>query len=48
MQPNVIHFHAESWDGRMSGPMGHPALTDATPHVDRLAAAGAMFENTYS
>ena len=44
---NVIHFHAESWDGRMLGMLGHPALRDATPHIDHLAHEGTLFENTY-
>ncbi|MDZ4198782.1 MAG: sulfatase-like hydrolase/transferase [Kiritimatiellia bacterium] len=47
MKYNVIHFHAESWDGRMLGSLGHPALRNATPHVDRLAREGAMFEQAY-
>lgn len=44
---NVILFHAESWDGRMLGAMGHPALLGATPNIDRIAKAGALFENAY-
>lgn len=44
---NIIHFHAESWDGRMLGAMGHPALRDATPHIDRLTREGVLFENAY-
>ena len=45
---NIILFHAESYDGRMISSFGHPALKDATPNIDRLAAEGTMFENTYS
>ncbi len=44
---NIIFFHAESWDGRMLGSLGHPALKNATPNIDRLAESGALFENTY-
>ena len=44
---NIIFFHAESWDGRMLGAMGHPALKDATPNIDRIARSGALFGNTY-
>ncbi|HDZ21526.1 hypothetical protein LCGC14_0124210 [marine sediment metagenome] len=44
---NIIFFHAESWDGRMIGPMGHPALQAATPNIDRIAQAGAMFDDAY-
>jgi arylsulfatase K len=44
---NIIFFHAESWDGRMLGSLGHPALADATPNIDRLAGSGVLFENTY-
>jgi len=46
--PNIIHFHAESWDGRMLGCQGiHPAMTKATPNIDRLAAEGTIFQNAY-
>lgn len=45
---NIIHFHAESWDGRMLGCQGfHPAMAKATPNIDRLAAQGTLFENAY-
>ncbi|MHB9131750.1 MAG: sulfatase family protein [Armatimonadota bacterium] len=44
---NIIHFHAESWDGRLLGAMGHPALLNATPHIDRLASEGTLFQNAY-
>jgi arylsulfatase K len=44
---NIIYFQVESWDGRMIGPLGHPALKHATPNVDRIAEAGTLFENTY-
>jgi len=46
-QRNIIFFHAESWDGRMLGAMGHPALCSATPHIDHLVGDGTLFENTY-
>jgi arylsulfatase K len=46
-QRNIIFFHAESWDGRMIGPMGHPAIQAATPNIDRIAQAGTLFENAY-
>lgn len=46
-KPNIIHFHAESWDGRLLGLLGHPALRHATPHIDQLAEGGTTFENTY-
>ncbi len=44
---NIIHFHAESYDGRMLGVLGHPALRNATPHIDRLADEGTMFDKAY-
>lgn len=44
---NVIHFHAESYDGRMVGVLGHPALRHATPNIDRFAREGILFENAY-
>lgn len=46
-RPNIILFHAESWDGRMLGCAGHPALHRATPNIDRIAESGAYFENAY-
>ncbi len=45
---NIIHFHAESWDGRMLGCQKiHPAMANATPNIDRLAQQGTLFENAY-
>jgi len=45
---SIIHFHAESWDGRMLGCQGiHPALAEATPNIDRLATRGTLFKNAY-
>lgn len=46
-QKNIIFFQAESWDGRMLGCMGHPALANATPNIDRIAQSGVLFENAY-
>ena len=44
---NIIFFHAESWDGRMLGLLGHPALREATPNIDRIARNGMLFRNAY-
>ena len=44
---NIIFFHAESWDGRMLGLLGHPALAEATPNIDRIAREGKLFRNAY-
>lgn len=45
---NILMFHAESWDGRMLGCQNiHPAMADATPNIDALAAQGTLFENAY-
>jgi arylsulfatase A-like enzyme len=47
-QMNILMFHAESWDGRMLGCQGvHPAMQEATPNIDRLAAGGTLFQNAY-
>lgn len=47
-ESNIIHFHAESWDGRMLGCQHiHPALAKATPNIDRLASEGTLFQNAY-
>jgi len=41
-------IHMESWDGRMLGCQGfHPAMADATPHIDALARRGTHFANAY-
>ena len=48
MKPrNIVFFQAESWDGRMLGSLGHPALAQATPNLDRIARQGIQFRNTY-
>ncbi len=44
---NIVFIHAESMDGRKMGSMGHPALRNATPHLDRLAEQGTLFTNAY-
>ncbi|MDP6779487.1 MAG: sulfatase-like hydrolase/transferase [Candidatus Latescibacteria bacterium] len=46
--PNIVFIHAESMDGRMMGCMGHPALRNATPNLDRLAERGVLFTNAYT
>lgn len=45
---NIVFFHAESWDGRMLGRLGHPALRDATPNIDRIARKGMLLPNAHS
>ena len=45
---NIVFFHAESWDGRMLGLLGHPALKNATPNIDRIAREGMLLPNAYS
>ena len=46
--PNILMIHMESWDGRMLGCQGHhPAMRDATPAIDALAARGVRFTNAY-
>ena len=47
-QPNIVLIHAESMDGRKMGYMGHPAMQNATPNMDRLANEGAIFTNAYT
>lgn len=48
ISPNIVFIHAESMDGRKMGCMGHPALRNATPNMDRLAREGVMFRNAYT
>ncbi|MBN2712902.1 MAG: sulfatase-like hydrolase/transferase [Planctomycetes bacterium] len=47
-KPNIIMIVSDSWDGRMLGCLGHPALEKATPVMDSLAAEGALFTEAYS
>ncbi len=46
-KPNIIIIQTESHDGRVLGCLGHLAMEDATPNLDRLAAEGTVFENHY-
>ncbi len=45
---NIIFTHTDSMDGRLAGYMGHPAMVDATPNIDTLAADGTTFTRCYS
>ncbi|MBN1674564.1 MAG: sulfatase-like hydrolase/transferase [Kiritimatiellae bacterium] len=45
---NIVFINAESMDGRKMGCMGHPALRNATPHLDSLAEHGVLFTNAYT
>ena len=47
-QPNIVLIECDSMDGRAMGCMDHPAVTRATPTLDRLAARGALFRNAYT
>jgi arylsulfatase K len=47
-QPNIVFIHSESMDGRKMGCMGHPALKNATPNMDRLAREGVLYKNAYT
>ena len=43
--PNFIVFHADSWDGRCASGRGGGEFV--TPHADRLAGRGVVFDNAY-
>lgn len=45
---NILFIQCDSMDGRVMGCMDHPAMTRATPNLDRLAKRGVMFRNAYS
>ncbi|MHA1681765.1 MAG: sulfatase family protein [Promethearchaeota archaeon] len=47
-RPNVILIMVESWDGRVIGCLGDPALKDATPNIDKFASRGTLFKNHYT
>ena len=44
-RPNIVFIESDSMDGRVMGCMGHQAAY--TPNLDRLAARGVLFRNTY-
>ena len=46
-KPNIMIIQTESHDGRVLGCLGHSAMKEATPSLDRLAAEGTVFENHY-
>lgn len=46
-RPNIILVECDSMDGRAMGHMGCLPLSGATPNMDRMAAEGAAFPNTY-
>jgi len=46
-RPNILFVQTDSWDGRLLGCQGHPAMPQATPHLDALAARGVLFRNAY-
>ena len=45
-RPNILLVTADQWRGDCLGAAGHPTLR--TPHVDALAAEGAVFLNHYA
>ncbi len=45
MPANILVIQCDSMDGRVMGCMGHGAAS--TPNLDRLAARGVLFRNTY-
>ena len=46
-RPNILFIQTDSWDGRILGCMGHPAMRNATPNLDAFAGRGVMFRNAY-
>lgn len=44
---NILFIHTDSWDGRVMGCMGHPAMRQATPKLDALSRRGVLFRNAY-
>ena len=41
---NILLIMIESWDGRVIGCLGDPALKNVTPNVDKLASEGVLFK----
>lgn len=44
---NICLIQFDSWDGRVLGAAGHPAVRNATPNCSRLAEQGVLFRNAY-
>src|SRR5262245_23772193 len=44
-RPNILMICSDQHDGRAMGCSGHPVVR--TPNLDRLAARGVLFKNTY-
>ncbi len=47
-RPNIVLIMVESWDGRVLGCLGDPALKNVTPNIDRFAKRGVLFKNNYT
>jgi len=47
-RPNIIFILVESWDGKVLGCHGDPALANVTPNMDKLAGEGVIFPNNYT
>lgn len=47
-RPNIVLILVESWDGRVLGSLGDPALKRVTPNIDRLAKRGVLFTRSYT
>ncbi len=47
-KPNVLFIHTDSYDGRLLSFLGHPALKNATPNLERLAEGGVAFSRCYT
>jgi arylsulfatase K len=47
-RPNIVFIFIESWDGKVMGLYGDPALKRATPNLDRFAKEATVFSNNYS
>lgn len=47
-RPNIILIMIESWDGKVLGMFGDPALKNITPHLDRYATEATVFPHNYT
>ncbi|MEX2682444.1 MAG: sulfatase [Candidatus Sigynarchaeota archaeon] len=47
-RPNIVLVIVESWDGRVLGCLGDPALKNVTPNIDKLAQRGVLFTQCYT
>jgi arylsulfatase A-like enzyme len=47
-KPNIVLIMIESWDGRVVGNYGDPAMKNITPNLNKFAEKGVQFKYNYT